>query len=240
MQHQELFNLIFKPGANGDDPVIPARAAERFPWFGPAHFFSLAAEGSTGLNDEKKAGKATIHFSNPFLLYRALLKKNDIPSAVVPEIIVEQPQPGTTGIPAEKEIAGEKDTATEPSQKQEIIFEPLFVTDYFASQGIKLADDTNPTDKLGKQLRSFTDWLKTMKKVHESRLPAGNEQMDISVQRLAEKSNKENEVVTEAMAEAWVQQGKTAKAVDTYLKLSLLNPAKSAFFAAKIEKLNNS
>ena len=39
------------------------------------------------------------------------------------------------------------------------------------------------------------------------------------------------------MAEVFIQQGKIEKAHDIYKKLSLLNPAKSAYFAAKIELL---
>ena len=39
------------------------------------------------------------------------------------------------------------------------------------------------------------------------------------------------------MAEAYLQQGKLKKARETLEKLSLLNPAKSAYFAAKIESI---
>ncbi|MBS1755711.1 MAG: hypothetical protein JSU03_00400 [Bacteroidetes bacterium] len=121
--------------------------------------------------------------------------------------------------------------------KEELLFEPLYTTDYFASQGIKLSDTPQADDKLGKHLKSFTAWLKTMKKTHEYKLPEGNEQLERIVQVQAEKSNKEDEILTEAMAEACIQQGKILKAIEIYTKLSLLNPAKSAFFAAKIEHL---
>ena len=121
--------------------------------------------------------------------------------------------------------------------KEAPLFEPLFATDYFASQGIKLREEVLANDKLGKQLRSFTDWLKTMKKVHEGKLPAGSETLDLSVQKLAEKSNKEEEVITETMAEVYLQQGKQQKAREIYEKLSLLNPSKMAYFAAKIDQI---
>ena len=39
------------------------------------------------------------------------------------------------------------------------------------------------------------------------------------------------------MAEVYIQQGKKEKARDIYQKLSLLNPAKSTYFAAKLENL---
>ena len=37
--------------------------------------------------------------------------------------------------------------------------------DYFASQGIKLVLEDQPADNFGKQLQSFTDWLKVMEKL---------------------------------------------------------------------------
>ncbi len=120
----------------------------------------------------------------------------------------------------------------------ELLFEPLYAVDYFASQGIKLGEDMQPGDKLGKQLKSFTEWLKSMKKTQaqtaeEPVLPAS----DPAIQYIAEKSNKEGEVVTEAMALVYAQQGNIKKAIIIYQKLSLLNPPKSAYFAAKIENL---
>ncbi|HEY8387517.1 MAG TPA: hypothetical protein VIK74_02880, partial [Parasegetibacter sp.] len=45
------------------------------------------------------------------------------------------------------------------------LIQPYHAIDYFASQGIKLAQDKEPQDKFGKQLKSFTEWLKTMKKI---------------------------------------------------------------------------
>lgn len=129
------------------------------------------------------------------------------------------------------------DKTTEP---EPILFEPLHTTDYFASQGIKLSEDVQPGDKLGKQLKSFTEWLKTMKKVHHEKASEPNAQpLDPAVQHMAEKSNKEEDVLTETMAEVYAQQGKWKKARETYEKLSLLNPAKSAYFAAKIDLIKD-
>ncbi|RYY69018.1 MAG: hypothetical protein EOO13_10715 [Chitinophagaceae bacterium] len=121
-----------------------------------------------------------------------------------------------------------------------LLFEPLHTTDYFASQGIKLSEVVQPGDKMGRQLKSFTEWLKTMKKVHPDGLkdkPLADGSIDPSVQKLAEKSNKEEEVLTESMAEVYLQQGKTNKAKGIYEKLSLLNPSKNAYFAAKLNEI---
>jgi hypothetical protein len=128
----------------------------------------------------------------------------------------------------------------EAENENALSFEPMHLVDYFASQGIKLNDDIQTADKLGKQLKSFTEWLKTMKKVHVAELENGSIQSDMTIQNLAEKSNTEGEIVTETMAEVFAQQGKAGKAIEVYKKLSLLNPLKSAFFAAKIEQLKGS
>jgi hypothetical protein len=127
----------------------------------------------------------------------------------------------------------------QPVTEQPIAFEPYHTIDYFASQGIKLTLDENPSDSLGRQLKSFTDWLKVMR-----RLPQKDREIvpDIAaertVQSIAAHSIEGREVVTEAMAEVLAKQGMPEKAQEVYHKLSLLNPGKRAYFAAKIEQLN--
>jgi hypothetical protein len=59
------------------------------------------------------------------------------------------------------------------------------------------------------------------------------------MQTLADLSNQERAIFTEAMAEVLVKQGLSQKAAEIYQKLSLLNPAKSAYFAAKIDALKD-
>jgi hypothetical protein len=126
----------------------------------------------------------------------------------------------------------------------DLLFEPLHTSDYFASVGIKLSEDEKTQDKLGKQLKSFTDWLKTMKRTHAEQLSQVSKSANLeaagadgSIQKLAEKSNKENDIVTEAMAEVLFQQGRQDKGIEILEKLSLLNPTKSAYFAAKINQI---
>jgi len=148
-----------------------------------------------------------------------------------------------TGSPEqyEKEIEPMKISLKMPEEKttlsEAMLFEPMHMVDYFASQGIKLSEDMLTGDKLGKQLKSFTEWLKTMKKVHTGTEGDKAVNSDSSIQVLAENSNTEAEIVTEAMAEVFAQQGKKGKATEVYKKLSLLNPAKSTYFAAKIDNL---
>lgn len=121
--------------------------------------------------------------------------------------------------------------------EEAMLFEPMHLVDYFASQGIKLSDEVQTADKLGRQLKSFTEWLKIMKKVHVENEAENPVKTDINVQEMAENSNTGTEILTEAMAEVFARQGKLAKAGEVYQKLSLLNPAKSTYFAAKLENL---
>lgn len=119
-----------------------------------------------------------------------------------------------------------------------VAFEPYHTIDYFASVGIKFVQEENPSDKLGKQLKSFTEWLKVMRK-----LPQKNQEIipdmaaEHQIQAIAAHSVKGKEVLTETMAEVLVKQGMREKAMEVYRKLSLLNPEKSAYFATKIEQL---
>jgi tetratricopeptide (TPR) repeat protein len=119
------------------------------------------------------------------------------------------------------------------------LFQPYHTVDYFASQGIKLDKIVgNSDDRFGQQLKSFTDWIKTMK-----RLPKGVVQKklegndDTKVIADAASSLQDKETLTESMAEVYEKQGLFQKAITLYQKLSLLNPDKSHYFAAKIDAL---
>ena len=120
-------------------------------------------------------------------------------------------------------------------------FQPYHTVDYFASQGIKAREEEKPRDKFGQQLKSFTEWLKTIKKTPVAEIVVTpNANAEQKVEQLAQHSLSEPEVLTEAMAEVWEKQGNREKAIRIYDKLSLLNPSKSSYFAAKIEHLKNS
>ena len=132
------------------------------------------------------------------------------------------------------------DLEKEPTET-ELTFEPYHTVDYFASQGIKFVPEEKPSDRFGQQLRSFTEWLKTMKRLpHLEISKAADSTAEEKIQRLADHSITEGDVVTESMAEVWIKQGNKEKAIEIYTKLSLLNPDKSAYFASLIDQLKNS
>ena len=157
-------------------------------------------------------------------------QQQTIIAETAPELTTEVAEPAID-IPALKIEAIDPATA-------ELTFEPFHTVDYFASQGIKFKEEEKPKDKFGQQLKSFTDWLKTMKRLPVSEITKAVEvNSEQKVEQLAEHSLKDREVVTEAMAEVWEKQGNAAKAIEIYSKLSLLDPSKSPYFAAKIEDL---
>lgn len=118
---------------------------------------------------------------------------------------------------------------------ESFLFQPFHTVDYFASQGIKADQSLANTTRFETQLKSFTQWLKTMKRADYE---TGQFKADPAVEAQAKASLEVKEVVTEAMADVLAQQGRHAQAIEVYRKLTLLHPEKSAFFAAQIEKLN--
>ena len=147
---------------------------------------------------------------------------SDAPAPLIPEA----PQPAATVV------------AT-PLNESSPLFEPLHTIDYFASQGIRLTLDENPTDALGRQLKSFTEWLRTMRRLpQKDREIIPDRVAEQTVQNFAAHSIEGKEPITETMAEVLAKQGMPERARIVYEKLSLLDPDKRAYFAAKIEQLN--
>ena len=126
----------------------------------------------------------------------------------------------------------------EESKEQALVLEPYYTVDYFASQGIKNVIEEKPADRLSQQLKSFTDWLKTIRQLPPQQVAAMSDaRSEEKVVELATHSIEDRTVETETMAEVWIKQGQPEKAVEIYRKLSLLNPSKSSYFASLIENL---
>ncbi len=139
-------------------------------------------------------------------------------------------------------IPGLKIEAIDP-KTAELTLTPVHMhtVDYFASLGIKFKEQDKPIEKFDRQLKSFTDWLKVIKKVPDTpSFKLGDMHAEKKVEEMAGLSLKNEKIITETMAEVWIKQGNKAKAIDVYEKLSLLDPTKSAYFATRIENLKKS
>ncbi|MGG9971713.1 hypothetical protein ACQ33O_07945 [Ferruginibacter sp. SUN002] len=225
---------------------ILLQTVKEHPYFAPAQFLLLQQTDKSNENYQQQIAKTNLLFNNALWLNFQLLnyKKTTQETAAIENIVVKEEPIEETIIENNKVVEEESANniridlkLSEPvSTDEKLLFEPLHTSDYFASQGIKLSEEIKPDDKLGKQLKSFTEWLKTMKKVHVEEVMENNGVSEIAIQNMAERSNAEDVILTEAMADVLIQQGKTGKAIEVYQKLSLLNPSKSAYFAAKIEQ----
>jgi hypothetical protein len=230
---------IFPTVKDGSEFEHLGKIAEDYPYFSIAQLYFLHHSNNALSFSEKHASKTALFFNNIYLLNWHLNRSNN-------EIVQESAEPDRTDeIISETSISSTYDVSpleitanVESSVKKEsLAFEPLHTTDYFASQGIKITEEPITNDKLGTQMKSFTEWLKSMKKIHTQNTGAADEQTDRKIQTIAEDSNTSTEIVTEAMADVLVKQNKNEKAIDMYRQLSLINPLKSAYFAAKIQSL---
>ena len=214
---------------------VPLEALEQFtkqyPYFPIGHF--LLTKKMQDVSDaayQEHFQKTLVYFHNPLWLQYQLRATINTHAGETANVIVDIPATLHNQI---------EDVIINP-ESESINYQALHTVDYFASQGIRINTDVKPdeNDKLGKQLKSFTEWLKTMRRLPESKVQEVLQNTnDIEVDQYAATSLEENEVLTEAMAEVLVKQGNYERASGVYAKLSLLNPQKRAYFATKLEAL---
>ena len=127
-----------------------------------------------------------------------------------------------------------------PSSKTNEDFEipitPYHTVDYFASLGIKINIESDK-DELSMKVKSFTAWLKTMKRLQPASENVTIKDIHSILDTHNDKENPTEAIFTEAMAEVYMKQGLTEKAIEVYDKLSLQNPLNSHIFADKISKI---
>lgn len=238
---------------------------KKYPYFITGHFL-LAKKlmQSDPVAEQPHFKHSSIYFNKPLWIDFKLREKDSIPEVtpeqsreIKMELTAEQEDDFTNDeyvysnhkhemitpsiTPAETKRTHEKHFPSENvplKATEEISFEPFHTVDYFASQGIKTVLEEKPADRFGQQVKSFTEWLKALKKLPESEIGKFiNTASEEKVVSMAEHSIENREVVTESMAEIWIKQGQPEKAIEIYNKLSLLNPSKSAYFAGLIENL---
>jgi hypothetical protein len=242
---------------------------ERHPYFSAAQFLLLEKLRSEGNGAyEAQAQRAILYYHDPvsFQLFldpeKFYTEVPEKPASVEPvshefeeekiaetgalppppvEVTYEEQSKEEIEDPAETPLPPVKLPDLNAPASSDMAFEPFHTVDYFASQGIKLSQEDFTKDKLGKQLKSFTEWLKDMKRIKAAdSLASVDPKTENKVQHLAEDSINQSDVYTESMAEVWIKQGNKSKAIEVYNKLSLLNPSKKAYFATQIENLKSS
>jgi hypothetical protein len=241
------------------------KAIDRFPYCPALHYLLLKKQQlQHHPGFEKQLQTTYLYFPNIYQLHTVLHQNEEI--AAPEEIVAEIPPP----LPEKEELQYEEEElplleefTPEPMLRTDLLlkespipipslkdispqsdelplFEPYHTIDYFASQGIKLSQELPLNDRLGRQLRSFTDWIKTMKKLPQAELQNQLDEATLGekIAAMAAGSVLAADVLTETMAEVLVKQGNFAGAIELYRKLSLVHPDKSTYFAARIDQLN--
>ncbi len=240
------------------------------PYYAPARLLLLKKLRDEGVIAEPTSAFAPLYFPDVCWLEHLLanpplaIEKEEEPASEIPvtpssvpvadAVVPEEKIPVTaTEEPLEEVIPVATETDAIPIKfpafkiepidpsKATLSFEPYHTVDYFASQGIKFKEEVKPSNQFDRQLKSFTEWLKVLKNTPATEITGNaNAAEEKKVENMAAQSISDRNVETEAMAAVWEKQGNTAKAIAIYQKLSLQNPSKSSYFAAKIDSLKQS
>jgi len=228
---------------------------KQYPYFASVHLLLAAKNKLENKTNAAQLATASLYFNNPLWLHYFVNKKDVQPIAITaPAPVFEEPVNDELVVanprhePAKPETKKDEvvmqvsvvaaTTEKEKANLPPLVFDPYHTVDYFASQGIKTILEEKPKDRFGQQLKSFTEWLKTIRQLPPQQIVAATEVVsEEKVVQLATHSIEDRKVETEAMAEVWIKQGHPEKAAAIYQKLSLLNPSKSSYFAILIENL---
>ncbi len=211
----------------------------KYPSFDLVHLLYLKkVKQEEPVSFTKELQKRSIHFSNPVWLENLLNLQNLQPEKVQEESPIEKAGDEKMSRMLEAQALSFQQPVGE-NEELPISVEALHRIDYFESQGIRLEDQPGKQDQLDIKVKKFTDWLKDMKRINPHPMDLGSqEESSALVESFAAKSlEHKEEVLTEAMAEVLIKQNRINEAIHLYEKLSFLNPAKSTYFAAKIEHL---
>ena len=204
---------------------------ERYPYFSCLYWL----KARKAVNDKNALRQAALYAHYPRVLQRYL--ENTVPEAAgkTPKDAPSQQTP--SGSEDQNRVAVPETITKASTAAANPLVLPLYTEDYFAFTRTRLPEhidnDKPPTME---QVRSFTGWLRMMKRTPPEETSA-EEATGKTDPESKDTSLRSREVVTESMAGIWEQHGQPEKAIDIYEKLILLNPEKSTYFAAKIRAL---
>lgn len=234
-------------------PKALLQFAKEYPYFSPAHYllFISAKQVPEAVHTFQQSNPVS-----PVLLSKLLLAAEEIPQIqvtepVIPEIIEAEAmdsneelliQPASAddyflqqGIHVSNELPG-ADEILHTEQTEEEKEKALMVVMSF-SEWLKHISSHNKKAKEEeadkKALKAMWQQQKLAEAIEEESDEIPEQVFEMAVNSISRK----DELVSESLAEVYAKQGKKEKAIDMYQKLSLLNPEKNTYFAAKIENL---
>ncbi len=240
-------------------PKALVQLAKDYPYFTPAHYIKWigARQDNAALWQLQQS-----HPVNPVLLSVMLAAADEQPEADTTAIILEE----HTEVNTKTEELTE-DIVLQPASAEDYFLQQgihvsgdLPERKEMMAAAEAISETEEDKEKSLMVVMSFAEWLKHISSKNQKAREEEAEQKALKAmwqqQKLAaaieEESeeipeqvfemavnsiSRKDELVSESLADVYAKQGKKEKAIDMYHKLSLLNPEKNAYFAAKIENL---
>lgn len=234
-------------------PKALLQFAKEYPYFAPANYLLFI---SGRQNPESGHSLHRFHTVNPVMLSALIKAADEIPEPVSPEPIIPEImgeiveikeeellivpvsaddyflQQGihiSNELPEADEIQSEEQTAEEKEKALMVVMSFAEWLKHISSHNKKAKEEE--ADK--KALKTMWQQQKLAAAIEEESDEIPEQVFEMAVNSISRK----DEIISESLAEVYAKQGKKAKAIDMYQKLSLLNPEKNTYFAAKIENL---
>jgi tetratricopeptide (TPR) repeat protein len=234
-------------------PKALLQFAKEYPYFTPAHY--LLFIGAKQMPETVHALQQS-NPVNPVLLSKLISAAEEVPQIpeaepIIPEIIESKTidikeelliQPASADdyflqqgihvsneLPETDEILHTEETEEEKEKALMVVMSFAEWLKHISSHNKKAREEE--ADK--KALKTMWQQQKLAAAIEEESEEIPEQVFEMAVNSISRK----DELVSESLAEVYAKQGKKEKAIDMYQKLSLLNPEKNTYFAAKIENL---
>jgi hypothetical protein len=234
-------------------PKALLQFAKEYPYFTPAHYLLFI---STKQMPEAMHALQQTNPVSPVLLSKLIMAAEEVPEMleakpIIPEFIEPETieikeelwiQPASADdyflqqgihvsneLPLATEILQEEQTEEEKEKALMVVMSFSEWLKHISSHNKKAKEEE--ADK--RALKTMWQQQKLAAAIEEESDEIPEQVFEMAVNSISRK----DELVSESLAEVYAKQGKKEKAIDMYQKLSLLNPEKNTYFAAKIENL---